>query len=210
MYVAVQKGDSVTVKLLLKYSPAELLYTENSVGQTPLDIASLNGLPRPTVYGITGPADLSLNIEQYLRAPQNISPFNVEKQKVETPKLRATLDTLLAEGCIAHGTKLTTEFLAFADRMEEWHAEEIARKDAAEKLEQEGEFDPPPSHNVTPRVRTLCYVMRRQRAREYDSSCTWWMCSALFNGFFNSNLREHWGGGASGRGKFKRKTGKLT
>ena len=143
LYVAVQKEDSVIAKLLLKYSPAELLYTENSVGQTPLDIASLNGLPRPTVHGITGPADLSLNIEQYLRAPQNISPFNVEKQKVETPKLRATLDTLLAEGCIAHGTKLTTEFLAFADRMEEWHAEEIARKDAAEKLEQEGEFDPP-------------------------------------------------------------------
>ena len=28
--------------------------------------------------------------------------------------------------------------------MEEWHAEEIARKDAAEELEQEGELDPPP------------------------------------------------------------------
>ena len=143
MYAAVQKGDSVTVKLLLKYSPAKLLYTENSVGQTPLDIASLNGLPRPTVHGITGPTDLSLNIEQYLRAPQNISPFNVEKQKVETPKLRATLDTVLAEGRIVHGTKITTEFLAFTDRMDGRHAEEIARKDAAEELEQEGELDPP-------------------------------------------------------------------
>ena len=33
LYVAVQKEDSVIAKLLLKYSPAELLYTENSVGQ---------------------------------------------------------------------------------------------------------------------------------------------------------------------------------
>lgn len=57
MYVVVQKGDSVTVKLLLKYSPAELL--------------------------------------------------------------------------------------AFTDRMDGRQAEEIARKDAAEELEQEGELDPP-------------------------------------------------------------------
>ena len=181
---------------------------KNSVSQTPLDIASFNGLPRLTVRGITGPTDLSVNTEQYV--PQKIMLFNEEKQKVEIPKLRATLDTLLAEGCIAHSTKLTTEFLAFADRMEEWHAEEIARKDAAEELEQEGELDPPPSHNVTPRVRTLCYVMRRQRARECGSSCTWWMCSALFNGFLHSNLREHWRDGASGCGKLKRRTGKLT
>ena len=141
LYVAVQKEDSVIAKLLLKYSPAELLYTENSVGQMPLDIASFNGLPRLTVRGITGPTDLSVNTEQYV--PQKIMLFNEEKQKVEIPKLRAALDTLLAEGRIAHGTKLTTEFLAFADRMEEWHAEEIARKDAAEELEQEGELDPP-------------------------------------------------------------------
>ena len=97
LYVAVQKEDSVIAKILLKYSPAELLYTENSVGQTPLDIASFNGLPRLTVRGITGPTDLSLNTEQY--APQKIMLFNEEKQKVEIPKLRATLDELRWTRC---------------------------------------------------------------------------------------------------------------
>lgn len=149
LHVAVQTADTVLTELLLKYGPTQLLYTENSVGQTPLDIASLKGLPRLTSRGLIGPTELIENVEHYLRTAPKGPPFNVEKQKIEIPKLRATLDTLLADGRIAHGTKLTTELLAFADRMEGRLAEETARKNAEEKQAEEGELDPPVTQGNT-------------------------------------------------------------
>lgn len=141
LHAAVQKADTVLVEVLLKYGSTQLLYTENSVGQTPLDIASLKGLPRMTnPTGVPRPTDLPMNVEGRLHAPQIAPPFDVGKQKTEIPKLRAMLDTLLAEGHLVHGTKLATELLAFADRMEGRLAVETARKNAAEaegKLEWE-------------------------------------------------------------------------
>ena len=150
LHTAVQKEDSVLVEILLKYGPTQLLYTENSVGQTPLDIASLKGLPR-VAAGLSRPTELSVNPEQHLRIPKLTAPFHVEKQKVEIPKLRATLDTLLADGLIAHGTKLTTELFAFADRMEGRLAEEAARENA-ENPADDAELDRPALKGATART----------------------------------------------------------
>jgi hypothetical protein len=136
LHAAVQKEDTaVLAELLLKYGPTELLYTENSVGQTPLDIASLKGIPRLTGPGYPVPSDLPVNPEQYLRTAKMAPPFHVEKQKREIPKMRATLDTLLAEGILAHGTKLTTELLAFADS----HGGEARRRDRTRECRRERE-----------------------------------------------------------------------
>jgi hypothetical protein len=143
LHAAVQKEDFVLAELLLKYGPTELLYIENSVGQTPLDIASLKGIPRLTGPGIPSPSDLPVYPEQHLRTPKVAPPFHVEKQKIEISKMRAMIDTLLAEGRLAHGTKLTTELLAFADRMEGRIAEEVARESAAENEVEEVELDRP-------------------------------------------------------------------
>jgi hypothetical protein len=139
LHVAVQRKNTVLAELLLKRGPTQLPYTENSVGQTPMDIASLKGLPRETPAEVT-PRVLPLTVEE--RSPRKAPPFDVEKQKIEIPKLRATLDTLLAEGRIVHGTKLTTELLAFASRMEGRLAVETARKDATEKQAEGGEVYP--------------------------------------------------------------------
>ncbi|KAH9180207.1 hypothetical protein EDB89DRAFT_2224074 [Lactarius sanguifluus] len=79
-----------------------------------------------------------MNIEYHLSIPQKAPPFEIEKQRIEIPKLRAMLDTLLANGRLVHGTKLTTELLTFASRMEERLAIETARMTAAE----EAELDP--------------------------------------------------------------------
>jgi len=64
----------------------------------------------------------------------------VEKQKVETPKLRATLDApgLLADGRFLRDTKLATEFLAFAGHLEGKLAIDMARKSAADKDTERG------------------------------------------------------------------------
>jgi hypothetical protein len=143
LHAAVQNEDLFLAELLLKYGPTELLYTENCVGQTPLDIASLKGIPRLSGPGLPKPSDLPMYPEQHLRIPKMAPPFHVEKQKIEIPKLRAMIDALLAEGRLAHGTKLTTELLAFADRMEGRLAEEVARECVAENEAEEGERDRP-------------------------------------------------------------------
>ncbi|KAH9034021.1 hypothetical protein EDB83DRAFT_2296389 [Lactarius deliciosus] len=138
LHVAVQNAGTALAEALLKHGPTQLLYTENSVGQTPLDIASLKGLPRVTGdMGVPRATDLSVNVEHYLHVSQKSPPFDVEKQKTEIRKLRATLDMLLADGLLADGSKVTTELLAFAGRMEERLAVETAKQagEGEEKLE---------------------------------------------------------------------------
>lgn len=132
LHIAVQNTNTAIVGLLLQYGPTEQLYTENSVGQTPLDIASLKNLPRLTAPH-RRPYRPHANIDHQLCALKNAAPFNVEKQKVEIPKLRATLDALFADGRLVHDTKLATELLAFAGYMESKLAIEMARTSAAGK-----------------------------------------------------------------------------
>ncbi|KAH8995817.1 hypothetical protein EDB86DRAFT_1066941 [Lactarius hatsudake] len=146
LHVAVQNADTVLAEILLKYGPTQLLYTENSVGQTPLDIASLKGLPRVTgsMPSVPSVGELPTNAEQYLRILKKSPPFNVEKQKIEIPKLRATLDMLLANGLLAEGTTPTTELLAFANRLEGRLAIETAQKNAAAEQTEERKGKPEP------------------------------------------------------------------
>jgi hypothetical protein len=160
LHVAVQKEDPVLAELLLKYGPTQLLYIENSVGQTPLDIAGLKGLPRLSGSGLPRPTNLPLNPDQYLRTAKMTPPFDVEKQKIEIPKLRATLNTLLANGLIAHGAKLTKELLAFADRMEGKLAEETARENAKDKRAKEDEL----VRHALPRANARTYFILRDAA----------------------------------------------
>jgi hypothetical protein len=134
LHIAVQNTNTAIVELLLQYGPTEQLYIENSVGQTPLDIASLKNLPRVTAsVGVGLPLQPQANIDFQLRLLENAAPFDVEKQKVEIPKLRATLDALLADGRLVRDTKLATELLAFAGHLEGKLAIEMARKSTAGK-----------------------------------------------------------------------------
>ncbi|KAI9433879.1 hypothetical protein H4582DRAFT_2131307 [Lactarius indigo] len=111
LHVAVQNADTAIAEVLLEHSPMQPLYTENNVGKTPLDIASLKGPPRR----VTSSMEIPRATELLMNSPS----FDVEKQKAEIPKLRATLDTLLTDGLRADGSKVTTELLAFTGRMEE-------------------------------------------------------------------------------------------
>lgn len=144
LHIAVQNTNTAIVEVLLQYCPMELLYVENSVGQIPLDIASLKNLPRVT--GLTEGSRIpepQVNVQFQLRLMQNLPLFDVGKQKEQIPKLRATLDTLLADGHLVHGTKLADELFAFAAHMEEKLAIEIERKAAAEReAEEEDKVNP--------------------------------------------------------------------
>ncbi len=153
LHVAVQNADTALAEVLLKYGPTQLLYTENGVGQTPLDIASLKCLPRVTGRtGVPTPTELSMIVWRHLVVPLETPPFDLESQKTEIPKLRTTLDALLADGRLVEGTKLTTELLAFVGRMEGRLAVETARKNAAEKQAEGGELDPLKPQGTTART----------------------------------------------------------
>ena len=139
LHIAVQNTNTAIVEVLLQHAPTELLYVENSVGQTPLDIASLKNLPRVTVATeASRPPEAQVNVEHQLLLQKKAAPFDVEKQKIQIPKLRATLDALLADGRLVHGTKLADELFAFAARMEEKLANEIEKRSAQKKDVEEG------------------------------------------------------------------------
>lgn len=114
LHIAVQNTNTAMVEILLQYGPTDQLYVENSVGQTPLDIASLKNLQRVTapVTGRPVPSDrLQTNINYQLLFRNNLDSaalFDTEKQKVEIKKLRLTLDALLADGRLVRDTKLAT------------------------------------------------------------------------------------------------------
>lgn len=167
LHVAVRKTDTVIAELLLKYGPTEHLFTENCVGQTPLDIASLtslNCLPRGMSQGQS--AFLMTNIQAHLSS--NPHRFKLKIQKREILKLRATLDTLLSDGSIAPGSKLATELLAFADRMERRLAEETERKEAEEKEDKKkkgkGEGDGEIKHTGPRGTTAAMYITLRDAA----------------------------------------------
>ena len=167
LHVAVRKTDVVIAELLLKYGPTEHLFTENCVGQTPLDIASLtslNCLPRGMSQGQS--AFLMTNIQAHLSS--NPHRFKLKIQKREILKLRATLDTLLSDGSIAPGSKLATELLAFADRMERRLAEETERKEAEEKEKEKkkkkGEGDGEIKHTGPRGTTAAMYITLRDAA----------------------------------------------
>ena len=143
LHIAVQNMNTAIVEVLLQYGPMEYHYMENSVGQTPLDIANLKVFPPVTVPVEAGPREPQVNVDFQLRLLKNAAPFDVEKQKVEVPKLRATLNALLANGRLIRDTKLAAELLAFAAHLEEKLAIEIANNNAAGKDDEGGdEVDP--------------------------------------------------------------------
>ena len=160
--IAVQKTNTVLAELLLQYGPTEQFYTENSFGQTPLELAGLKFLPR-VIGSIAAPRpdapDVSVSRHLHGVMDNRTAPFDVERQKVEIPKLRATLDALVADGRLVNGTKLASELFAFAGRMEEKLAIEVARKDAAKKdsgvNEDDLDVDDLASHGTTEGMYTL-------------------------------------------------------
>jgi len=117
---------------------------ENSVGQTPLEIAGLKFLPRVTGFNeAPRPTEPEVNVVNQVPSLKRTTPFDLGKQKVESPKLCTTLNMLVADGRLVPGTKLATELFAFADRMEKKLAIKTAtRKYVAKEAKENNEIDP--------------------------------------------------------------------
>ncbi|KAI9433880.1 hypothetical protein H4582DRAFT_2081568 [Lactarius indigo] len=164
LHVAVQNADTTLADVLLKHGPTQLLYTEKlrrtdatrhcqSEGPSASD-RFLWKFPRAT--------ELPMNAEHHLRTLQKSPPFNVEKQKIEISKLRATLD-YAAHGRAPRGRHQADDG---ALGIRGSHGGEARCRDCAEELRQ--------------RNRQV------KRVPERDSWCTWRMYSARLNGTSHS------------------------
>lgn len=125
LQIAVKENRKEITKLLVEAGPIEALTLEDGVGNTPLEVAT-----RQAFLAKLDVACCSFKVHTTTRLDYNTKPFNFAKQEAELPLLRSTIETLLREGRLSNGTKLTKELLAFADHLEKKITEEKAAAEA--------------------------------------------------------------------------------
>ncbi|KAK0492741.1 ankyrin repeat protein [Armillaria luteobubalina] len=120
LHAAVKAGFPGIAKLIIDASPDEALHTENGVGETPLEIASLEHLTwKMKFHGIqcsSSSPELDNNVGMVPRwVPATLAEA--------VPKLRLAMTDLLQAGKLTPGTLLSDELDAFAslldDKLEE-------------------------------------------------------------------------------------------
>ena len=114
LQIAVKLSLPEITRIIAEAGPSELLTLEDGVGTTPLETAMRQDfvarLNKPT-SNIEYPRNLAPQVDWS-------KPFDVVKQEKELPKFRATIQSLLDDGRLINGAKLTKELLAFADHLE--------------------------------------------------------------------------------------------
>jgi len=114
LHIAVSNSRAKTVKKLVDASPVECLFAENGVGNTPLEVATLNVLlGRMTNMG--GVSSSELGAQHVHTHPPRI---NLDNLKRDVPALRTTIAELLTNGPLKQDDKLTKELSSFARLME--------------------------------------------------------------------------------------------
>ncbi|KAH9949875.1 ankyrin [Amylocystis lapponica] len=152
LHIAVKSYLAEITELLVNACPSEALYMEDGVGNTPLELVIQGSLLEKTGRGF--PANMpdvpTLSSSWSLDDVATKKPFVIAKQKDELPRLRTTIQGLLKEGRLRSGTKLTTELLAFADKMEAKLVAEEAKAAGKEvKVEATGHATTEDSENIS-------------------------------------------------------------
>ncbi|GBE83207.1 hypothetical protein SCP_0502540 [Sparassis crispa] len=170
LHVAVKQSSPKITRILLEAGPPEALFTEDSVGCTPLETACQIVLQHKVANGFIGnvysPATLSEDFGSTIdRKPNSkLLPYT---QDDKVSHLRATVQQLLQEGRLRNGTKLATELISFADNME---ARLVERKPEAQvgesaKADQEpAEASQLKTDSVSPTKTLECLIEAAARA----------------------------------------------
>ncbi|KDQ28734.1 hypothetical protein PLEOSDRAFT_49989 [Pleurotus ostreatus PC15] len=110
LHLAVHQGHARIAKILIDAGPPELLATENGVGETPIETASL----RETVWPLKGdPSGLPFR-------SVGIRPvFNLAEKERTVPELRETLTDLIGKGKLNPSESRTQQLLSFASKLEQ-------------------------------------------------------------------------------------------
>ncbi|KAI0367118.1 ankyrin [Pilatotrama ljubarskyi] len=154
LHVAVRGALAETVQLVGEAGPSEVLHLEDGVGNTPLEIATQAWLQQATPSGISTniPPSKSFteDLHYYYYIPRTIVAKDVKL-------LKETVDMLLASGRLRNGTKLATELVAFANKLE---AEVQKRAEAEAKEDQSAELnsDVKAAQDQRDQTKTLAYI----------------------------------------------------
>ncbi|KIO26966.1 hypothetical protein M407DRAFT_23791 [Tulasnella calospora MUT 4182] len=129
LHAAILKGYSKIISHLISIGPPEMLYLENGVGSTPLEITRLgfltqtlrglaNSLNQPEGFNVYGVNYLSLTPAPGMR--------NRDEQEVKS--LRRVIEGIKTSGALAKKPELLEVLSTFADRSEQEFATWLAQK----------------------------------------------------------------------------------
>ncbi|KZT09270.1 ankyrin [Laetiporus sulphureus 93-53] len=118
LHIAIKNGNAKIAELLLGAAPAEALYMEDSVGNTPLETAIQRDLLRRVRQDFPCKIRMPDPLRQGLQEYTGRRSFDVAFHEAEIPRLKATVDGLLNEGRLRAGSKLATELMAFTEGIE--------------------------------------------------------------------------------------------
>ncbi|KAI0030398.1 hypothetical protein K488DRAFT_87813 [Vararia minispora EC-137] len=154
LHVAVQNSLPSITELLVKRGPVSLLHAENGVGQTPLDIASLQELTARSALG-HGDAGIINALPTHLSGISYRLRSAASRNAAGT-RLRRTLDALLDEGVLTRGISPAVELFAFAERLETTRPGVAEAEDEDEDADADADAGMPQGFGVqhTPHVNT--------------------------------------------------------
>ncbi len=115
LHAAVRAGFPGIAKLIIDASPDEALHTENGVGETPLEIASLEYLTWKMRFHGTQCSSSSPELDSNV----GLAPGRIPASLAEClPKLHSAIADLAQAGKLTPGTLLSDELDAFASLLE--------------------------------------------------------------------------------------------
>ncbi|KAJ4472019.1 ankyrin repeat protein [Lentinula aciculospora] len=161
LHIAIERSHAKTVKKLIEASPAEFLFMENGVGNTPLEISTLLDL-LGRVKSITA------SVSELSEENVNIDPprITLDTLQREVPNLRKRISELTTQGPLKPGDKMSEEFLRFARFMETKLA---AAKTEASEMGKENVLDREEKWNdPEDRIATLNFVKEAILDRPYQ------------------------------------------
>ncbi|ESK95874.1 ankyrin repeat protein [Moniliophthora roreri MCA 2997] len=185
LHTAVLNGYANITKLLLDVSPKEALHTENGVGDTPLEMATLQELLVRVQE--RSPSCPELGRNSWSRN-DDLRRYDVEKLEGVIPELKKAIGILQEDGKLTQGSQLNEELLAFARYLETQlvtakveDAEKRKREEAKKKRREAKEEEEPKarekkedvyeasrSGDYTDREKTFKFVLEAVTAKPGD------------------------------------------
>ncbi|KAK7044109.1 hypothetical protein VNI00_007826 [Paramarasmius palmivorus] len=134
LHIAVSNGAPDITKLLLSASPKEALHAENGVGDTPLEIATLQELQNRVLdrHSWSCPT-----LGNYFHSGVSVRRYDAEKLEAVIPELRWMIGVLQEAGKLSQGSKVNDELLAFVEHLESRLVTAKAETAAKKKREEE-------------------------------------------------------------------------
>ncbi|KAG9049837.1 hypothetical protein FS837_008887, partial [Tulasnella sp. UAMH 9824] len=133
LHSAILQGNSKIVSHLISIGPPDMLYLENAVGSTPMEIIRLQFLTlslQGLVSGLAQPSALNIHGVDVLQLTP--SPGMRDRDEKDVKSLRRVVDGIKSSGALAAKPALFKVLSDFADRSEKDFAIWVTRKSTEE------------------------------------------------------------------------------